>query len=142
MNLFTVFDPAIAKEYYQSLAQPTWAPPEWLFGVVWPILYVIIIVSFGYIFWQALRGKLPNHVWMPFAINLILNILWQPLQLTVRSLWLDVFMILAVLFTLVWAMRQVWNRPGYQWVGYANVPYLLWVTFASALQIAILVLNM
>jgi translocator protein len=45
--------------WYQSLAKPFWAPPSWLFGPVWTVLYAIMAISFGKVFYNAFRGQIP-----------------------------------------------------------------------------------
>ena len=56
-------------DWYQSLAKPSWTPAPRTIGLIWQILYPVIIASFGYVFVQAARGRLPLLVALPFAIN-------------------------------------------------------------------------
>jgi tryptophan-rich sensory protein len=125
--------------WYQTLIKPSWAPPSWLFGPVWTVLYVIIAVTFGTVFYKAFTGKLPWIVALPFAFNLIFNLAFTPLQFGLRSNLLAALDILLVLVTLIWALIVIW--PHARWVVYANIPYLLWVSFATFLQLTIIYLN-
>jgi benzodiazapine receptor len=58
-------------DWHNSLAKPSWMPAPATIGLIWQILYPIIIVSFGFVFVQAVRGKVPWIVAQPFAINLV-----------------------------------------------------------------------
>jgi translocator protein len=125
--------------WYQQLIKPSWAPPSWLFGPVWTILYVLIAVSFGMVFYKVAIGKWPRPVALPFVANLICNFLFTPLQFGLRNNYLAAVDILLVLITLLWAMRTVWPRA--RWVASVNVPYLAWVVFATILQFTVTYLN-
>jgi len=128
-----------AAAWYESLVQPPFAPPAWVFAPVWSVLYVIIAVSFGYVGVQAVRRRLPWRVALPFALNLLFNLAFTPIQFGLRNNALAAVDIVLVLATLVWAMRAAW--PHARWVALANLPYLAWVAFATVLQLSITWLN-
>ncbi len=128
-----------SPEWYTTLLKPTWAPPSWLFGPVWSVLYVIIAVSFGTVFYKVYTKELPFIVAVPFALNLIFNALFTPLQFGLKSNLLASIDIICVLGTLVWAIVVIY--PHVKWIAYAQVPYLLWVLFATILQLTITYLN-
>lgn len=121
------------------LVKPEWAPPSWLFGPVWTVLYAIIAVSFGYVAWLAWKKRIPFSAALPFLLNLLFNAAFTPIQFGLRSNALAAADILLVLGTLIWAMVAIWPRA--RWVALANVPYLLWVSFATVLQLTITWLN-
>ncbi|KKS67490.1 MAG: TspO and MBR like protein [Parcubacteria group bacterium GW2011_GWC2_42_6] len=125
--------------WYQTLIKPSWAPPSWLFGPVWTILYAIIAVSFGYAGYLFFKGRIPFVVLLPFILNLIFNFAFTPLQFGLQNNYLAALDILLVLGTLVWALAAIW--PHTRWIVYANIPYLLWVCFATTLQLTITYLN-
>ena len=130
------------SNWYSQLLKPSWAPPSWLFGPVWTVLYAIIAVSFGTVFWKTFTGKLAWIVALPFALNLIFNFAFTPLQFGLKNNLLAAMDILLVLGTLIWALLALWHAsPGLRWVVFANIPYLLWVTFATGLQLTITYLN-
>ena len=127
---------------YSQLIKPVWAPPGWLFGPVWTVLYAIIAVTYGTVFYKAFAGKLPRMVALPFALNLVFNLAFTPIQFGLKNNLLATADILLVVGTLVWALVAVWRAAAnLRWVVYANFPYLLWGTFATVLQITITVLN-
>ncbi len=128
---------------YATLVKPTWAPPSWIFGPVWSVLYLMIFVSFGTVFLRTFTGtvatRLPFMVALPFIINIIANLLFTPIQFGLQNLPLASIDILIVLGTLVWAMIAVY--PHMRWVTYIQIPYLLWVSFATVLQLTITFMN-
>jgi translocator protein len=128
-----------AFNWYSQLKKPAWSPPSWLFGPVWTVLYAIIAVSFGFVFFKAFSGKIPKMTALPFALNLAFNFAFTPLQFGLKNNLLASIDIILVLATLAWAMITVY--PYARWVVYANIPYLYWVLFASILQFTITYLN-
>lgn len=125
--------------WYQTLIKPSWAPPSWLFGPVWTLLYAIIAVSFGAVFYQAATKKLSWVIALPFVLNLIFNFAFTPLQFGLKNNLLAAIDIVLVLITLVWGLVVIY--PHFKWVTWVNVPYLLWVCFATILQMTITYLN-
>ncbi|HRY52694.1 MAG TPA: tryptophan-rich sensory protein [Candidatus Portnoybacteria bacterium] len=125
--------------WYQTLIKPLWSPPSWLFGPVWTLLYVIIAVSFGAVFYKAFTGKIAWLVALPFALNLVFNFAFTPLQFGLKNNLLASVDILLVLGTLIWAIIAIY--PHIRWVAYSQIPYLLWVSFAAVLQLTITYLN-
>ena len=67
-------------EWYDSLAKPAWTPAPATIGLIWQILYPVILVSSGFVFVQAFRKKLPWRVALPFAVNLVANLIFTPVQ--------------------------------------------------------------
>jgi len=125
--------------WYQTLIRPTWAPPSWLFGPVWSVLYVIIAGTYGYVGYLFFTKKIPSIVLLPFILNIIFNALFTPLQFGLQNNYLAAIDILLVLGTLIWALIAIF--PYARFVTYANIPYLLWVCFATVLQITITWMN-
>ncbi len=127
------------KTWYRELKKPFFAPPSWIFGPVWSVLYLIIAVSFGYTAYQGYLGVIPSSIVLIFALNLIFNVLFTPLQFGLRNNVLATIDILLVLATLIYALNEIY--PYLSWVAYINIPYLFWVSFASVLQISITLMN-
>lgn len=125
--------------WYQTLIKPNWAPPSYLFGPVWTVLYFIIAGSFGYVFYMYYEKKIPFIVVLPFLLNLLFNFIFTPIQFGLQNNLLASIDIALVLTTLVWALISI--HSFFPWVSYINIPYLLWVCFATVLQITITYLN-
>jgi translocator protein len=127
-------------DWYQTLIKPKWAPPAWLFGPVWSVLYMLIAVSYGYVIYLFFTKKIPFIVLLPFILNLIFNLIFTPIQFGLRNNFLAATDILLVLATLVWAIIVIY--PYAKWVTFINAPYLLWVCFATVLQLTVTFLNL
>lgn len=128
--------------YYSTLIKPFWSPPSWVFGPVWTVLYAIIAVSFSVVFYKAYTGVISWMVALPFALNLIFNFAFTPIQFGLKNNLLASIDILLVVGTLVWALYAIWHAaPDLRWIAYINIPYLLWGTFATCLQLTITYLN-
>ncbi len=125
-------------KWYLELIKPEWAPPSWIFGPVWSVLYVIIAVTYGTVIYQSFMGRIPWIIALPFVLNLLFNFAFTPIQFGLQNNLLASIDIVLVLGTLVWALIAIWNfSTEFRWVVYANIPYLLWVTFATCLQLTI-----
>jgi len=125
--------------FYQTLIKPSWAPPAYLFGPVWTVLYAVIAVTYGTVFYKAFTGQVPWMVALPFALNLVFNFSFTYFQFGLKNNTLAAIDILLVLGTLIWAMISIF--PYMRWITYANMPYLAWVSFATVLQLAVTYLN-
>lgn len=125
--------------WYQTLIRPSWAPPSYLFGPVWSVLYLLIAYSFGTVFYKVVKGELPAIVALPFVLNLIFNVMFTPLQFGLKNNLYAAIDITLVLLTIIWMFIAIW--PHMRWVVYMNIPYLLWVSFATILQFTITYLN-
>lgn len=125
--------------WYASLIKPAFAPPAWLFGPVWAVLYLVILVSYGYVVWLYFKKDLPFMVLLPFVLNVVFNLVFTPIQVGLRSNVLACVDIVLLVATLVWALVAIW--PHARWVALVNVPYLLWGAFATVLQFTLTWLN-
>lgn len=128
-----------AYNWYSQLIKPSWAPPSWLFGPVWSVLYILIAISFGKVFWMGWQKQIPFMVVLPFILNLIFNFSFTPIQFGLKNNLFAAIDILLVLSTLIWAMIVIF--PYSRGLTYMQVPYLLWVTFATVLQLTITYIN-
>ena len=125
--------------WYKQLIKPSWSPPAKLFGPVWSVLYIGIIITFGTAGYQFIKAQIPWQVILPFILNIVFNIAFTPLQFKLRNNELALFDIVLILTTLIWALIVIY--PFASWITYVNIPYLLWVSFATVLQSSITCLN-
>jgi len=124
---------------YQELIKPSWSPLAGIFGPVWTFLYILIAISFGKVFLAVYKKGIAFAVALPFILNLIFNFAFTPIQFGLKNNLLAAIDILLVLGTLIWTMIVIW--PRLRWVAYLQIPYLLWVSFATVLQLTVTYLN-
>lgn len=125
--------------WYSTLIKPSWSPPSWIFGPVWSVLYIIITATFGLVFYKAWTGKIPWIVALPFVLNLIFNFSFTYFQFGLKNNLLAAIDISLVFITLLWSLIVIF--PYIRGVVYANIPYFMWVSFATVLQFTITYLN-
>ena len=126
-------------EWYNALAKPSWTPDPAFIGLMWQILYPIIFLTFGFVFVQAARKKIPRAVAIPFLVNLVANLIFTPIQFGLRNMPLAAVDILIVWGTIIWMAVVVWKH--YRWVALAQLPYFAWVSVATVLQASITWMN-
>ena len=126
-------------EWYGSLAKPSWTPAPSTISLIWMILYPIIIISFGFVFVRAFQGKVRRLVAVPFAINLVANLLFMPIFSGLRNVPLAAVDIGIVWATIIWCILAIRRR--YRWVAVAQVPYFVWVSLATVIQLSITWMN-
>lgn len=129
--------PAIGT-WYQEINKPFFNPPNWIFGPVWTILYFLMGVSF-YLIWQKGINKNTQKAVMFFALQLFLNFLWTFLFFGARMFYLAfieiVMLWVAIVLTII-NFKKISPKAAY-----LLIPYPVWVTFASLLNLSIAILN-
>ena len=126
-------------EWYGSLLKPSWTPPPSTISLIWMIIYPTILLSFGFVFLKAFQGKVSRSLAVPFAINLVANLLFMPIFSGMRSVPLAAADIVIVWATIIWCVVAVW--PHYKWVAVAQGPYFVWVSIATTIQLSITAMN-
>ena len=127
-----------AAGFYGQLAQPSWAPPAWLFGPVWSLLFLLMGVA-AWLVWREHGFRSTRPAWALYAMQLLANALWSWLFFAwhrgalafaeVLLLWL----LIAATLVLFWRLQRV--------AAVLLLPYLAWVSFAAALNLALWRLN-
>lgn len=121
-------------DWYRALAKPAWTPPNWLFAPVWTALYVMIAVA-GWLAWRASASS----ALVFWSAQLALNALWSYLFFGQKLLGAALADILVLLATILGFIVSAWPRS--RTAALLFVPYLAWVSFATALNAAIFILN-
>lgn len=134
-----VFASRSIETWYKTLAKPSFAPPNWVFAPAWTILYIAIGIA-AYLVW--IRGsQLPEvrTALTVFLIQLALNFSWTPVFFGLRSPIGGLIIISILLAVIIVTLVLFWriSLPA----GLLLIPYLLWVSFATALNFAIWQLN-
>jgi len=121
-------------EWYAHLVKPSWTPPNWLFPVVWSVLYLMIAVAGWLIFSESNRTL--KILWI---IQLVLNGLWSWIFFGMHSTRLGFIDILAMFLSI--AILLALSRKTSRAVTWLMAPYLVWVGYAASLNAAISLLN-
>jgi translocator protein len=122
---------ADAAQFYGSLAKPGWAPPAWLFGPVWSLLYLLMGVAV-WLVWQRAALSRGHGAYILFGAQLTLNALWTWLFFAWKQGQLASLEILLLLVLIVATLASFWRVR--RLAAGLLVPYLAWVAFASALS--------
>ena len=124
--------------WYQTLARPSWNPPDWVFGPVWTTLFAMMAVAAWLIWRQAGLRQAAMPLGLFFA-QLALNVLWSVLFFGLRRPDLAAFEIVLLWLAIAATIVAFWRRslPA----ALLMLPYFLWVTFAAMLNFAIARLN-
>ena len=126
------------RDWYPTLSKPSWTPPAWLFGPVWSTLYLCIAIA-GFLAWRQRAGGGTNWAMCLFAIQLALNAAWSWIFFYLRQPGWG-FVEIVLLWLAILATTVAFFRTS-AWSGLLFTPYLMWVTFAAALNLAIWRLN-
>ncbi len=124
--------------WYAELSKPFFNPPNWLFGPVWTILYVLMGVSI-YLIWTARYKGSKKQAYILFGVQLILNTLWSLIFFGLHSIWGGVVVIFGLLASVIITTRLFW--PISKTAAYLLFPYSAWVTFATILNVSVGILN-
>ena len=124
--------------YSQMAVKPPLAPPGWLFPVVWTVLYALMGIG-SVMVWQTPPSKQRNRGLNLYVAQLIVNFFWSLIFFNAQAfglaaLWLILLWVLVILMTV-----QFWKVD--QLAGKLQIPYIIWLTFAAYLNIAIWILN-
>lgn len=124
--------------WYATLNRPSFNPPNWLFGPVWTTLYIILGISL-YLIWKQRASKERNFAILVFLIQMALNFGWSFVffyfnmiglaLIEIIVLWLSIILMISLFYKIKPAAALI------------NIPYLIWVTFATILNAAYYILN-
>jgi benzodiazapine receptor len=132
-----VTQPALAA-WYAGLRKPVWTPPAWIFGPVWTVLYITMAVAA----WLVWRHRREAAVALPiglFVVQLVLNAAWSPLFFGRRDPLLALVDIGLLWVSIGLTLIAFWRVA--RAAGWLMLPYLIWVTYAAGLNLAIWRLN-
>ncbi len=129
---------AATDHWYAALAKPGWSPPNTWFGPVWTVLYVLMGIS-AWLIWSERYHRGRRAALGAYSIQLLLNALWAPLFFGAHDIGAGLFVIVALWSSIVWTMREFAAvKAAAAWM---LAPYLIWVSFAAGLNLAIWKLN-
>ena len=127
-----------AGPFYAQLVRPAWAPPSWIFGPVWTVLYALMGIA-AWLVWRVADSRAVRVPIALFLLQLMLNAVWSWLFFRWHQgalAFADILLLgVSIVGTLIafWRIRRL--------AGALLIPYLLWVIFASALNYSVWQLN-
>jgi benzodiazapine receptor len=125
--------------WYAQLSRPSFTPPDWTFGVVWPALYVIMGISAFLIWNKGLERSKVKVALGIFAVQLILNGLWTPIFFGLHLIGLALVEIVMLWGAILLTILAFWRVS--KTAALLLVPYILWVSFAVLLNASLFLLN-
>jgi tryptophan-rich sensory protein len=125
--------------WYADLSKPSFNPPDWAFGVVWPILYLMMGVSASLIWKRGIKKKEVRLALGLFILQLVLNGLWTPIFFGLHMMALALAEIILLWIAILMTILAFWRIS--RTAAYLLIPYILWVSFAVALNAALWFLN-
>ncbi len=124
--------------WYDALEKPSWTPPSWLFGPVWTVLYILMAVA-AWLVWSKHRSEGAPLALGLYIVHLLFNGAWSwiffGLEMPGLAL-LDIIVLWVMIVVLIVLFYRY--RP---MAGWLLIPYLLWVSYATALNLAIWSMN-
>ena len=125
------------SSWYLNLIKPSFSPPNWLFAPVWSILYLLIFASLA----LYINSDAPYKKWgyIFFVIQMLLNIIWSPVFFGLKSLSLGLIVIILLDIFVILTMVKFFQASKIS--GILLIPYLLWIIFATYLNVGYLILN-
>jgi tryptophan-rich sensory protein len=137
--LGAIFTTQSIPTWYAQLNKPPFSPPNWLFGPVWTLLYLLMGISFYLIWKQESKKKSRKQAIQLFLIQLGMNFVWSPIFFGLRDPLFGLVIIVSMWWFIVATIRAFF--PLSKTAAYLLIPYILWVSFATILNAAIVVLN-
>ena len=123
--------------WYYNLTKPPLAPPDWIFPPVWSILYFSMLVALLLYLFKPSQNKKSGYIY--FAVQLILNLLWAPVFFYLKNMFLALIVIILLDIFVILTIKSFYKVSKIS--GLILIPYLIWILFATYLNIGYLVLN-
>lgn len=126
-------------DLYSKISTPALSPPGWVFPVVWSALYVLMGVSLYLVLNNKIHTVSKTSAYVLFAVQLFFNFIWSPIFFN-KQWFLLAFVVLVTLWLVTLAMTLKFYKLS-KLASLLQIPYILWLTFAGYLNLAIYILN-
>ncbi len=127
------------QTWYASLVKPSFNPPNWIFGPVWTILYLMIGIALFLVWSNKVKIKDKINAYQIFTIQLLLNALWTLVFFGMHQIFWALIVIVLLLIAIALTIREFYKIS--KIAAYILLPYILWVIFASLLNLSFFILN-
>ena len=127
------------RDWYDALSKPSWQPPNWAFGVVWTVLFILFAVSLILVWNTRPHTALHYAIMAAAVLNGILNVAWSALFFGNKLIFPAAYEAMLLFLSVILVMLLAWpiSRPA----GLLLIPYAVWTAFASFLTLTIYRLN-
>ncbi|HPG00871.1 MAG TPA: tryptophan-rich sensory protein [Kiritimatiellia bacterium] len=136
--LGSLFTASAVPTWYAGLVKPAWNPPAWVFGPVWTLLYLMMAVA-AWMIWRQAPSTSRSQALRWFMLQLLLNAMWSPAFFGCHSPVAGLVIIMVLWLAIVMTVVLFWKAS--RVAGVLLLPYLAWVSFATALNFAVWKLN-
>lgn len=127
------------NNWYNLLNQPSFRPPNWLFGPVWTVLYTLMGISVYWIWMKGTKKNTVRNAITLFLVHIVLNASWSIVFFGLHNIGLALVNIVVLLIFIKMVMMKFYKID--KKASYILIPYILWVSFATALNYSIWMLN-
>ena len=135
----SLFTASSVNSWYSYIVKPSFTPPSWLIGPVWTILYIMIGVSLFLVWTTKASKKVKKKAYWIFGVQIVLNAMWSVAFFGAQNPGLAFIVIALLWISIILNIIEFYKIK--KSAGYLLVPYFLWVSFASVLNLAIWILN-
>jgi translocator protein len=129
---------AKAAAWYATLSKPAWVPPDRWIGPLWTALYLLMGTA-AWLVWRERYHRKRSAALAAYAVQLALNALWAPLFFGAGDIGAGLFVVVALWLTIIWTIREFF--PVRALAAWLLAPYVIWISFATALNLSIWRLN-
>jgi tryptophan-rich sensory protein len=136
--LGSFFTSSSVKTWYLIINKPSWNPPSWVFAPVWTTLFIMMGISL-YLVWSRKIDNKSRVAFKMFAVQMVLNVLWSVFFFGMGNFWLafgEILVLWAFILATIVSFAKI-NKTA----AWLLVPYILWVSFATYLNLTIALLN-
>jgi tryptophan-rich sensory protein len=138
-GLGTIFTITSIPTWYVALNKPVFSPPNYLFGPVWTILYILMGISLYLVWKKGIKTRKSREAVYTFGVQLFLNAIWSPIFFGYKNILLALIIIILMLFFIVKTIVLFAKID--KKAAYLLYPYALWVSFATILNFSVWILN-
>lgn len=134
----SIFTTSSVGSWYTTINKASFNPPGWIFAPVWTALYIMMGIAFYYLWKSSQSAFRSKSIYLYFA-QLVLNVLWSLLFFGLKNplfALIDIFLLFTAISYSIFLFYKISRISSYLFL-----PYLLWVSFASVLNLSIVILN-
>ena len=126
------------KQWYQKLNKPPWTPPDYTFGIIWPILYTLMFISLYLVYKNKKCYPYCNSITL-FILQFLLNIIWTTIFFKFKMLKLALLDLVLLIFLVILTIKSFYKINKLSAI--LLLPYIIWLFIAFSLNLYIVIYN-